>query len=52
MDKDGDNKSHYKGGFSQGKMEGFGIFSWKDGSRYEGEYVNNLKHGKGKYINT
>ena len=31
-------------------MEGRGIFTWKDGSRYEGDYKNNRKHGKGKYL--
>lgn len=30
-------------------MEGHGVFTWRDGSRYDGEYRNNKKHGKGKY---
>lgn len=29
--------------------QGFGVQEWADGSRYEGEFVNGLKHGKGKY---
>jgi len=28
-------------------MNGKGIFVWKDGRRYEGEYRNDLKHGEG-----
>uniref|UniRef100_A0A8C6V3J1 Ankyrin repeat and MYND domain containing 1 n=1 Tax=Neogobius melanostomus TaxID=47308 RepID=A0A8C6V3J1_9GOBI len=26
-----------------------GVQDWSDGSRYEGEFVNGLKHGRGKY---
>lgn len=28
---------------------GFGVQEWDDGSIYEGEFMNGLKHGKGKY---
>ena len=28
-------------------MEGKGIFIWKDGKRYEGEYKKGSKHGFG-----
>ena len=28
-------------------MHGKGVFTWKDGRKYEGEYVNDLKNGKG-----
>ena len=28
-------------------MHGKGVFTWKDGRRYEGEYRNDLKHGQG-----
>lgn len=31
-------------------MHGFGVYTWKDGRRYEGEYLNDKKHGFGKYI--
>ncbi len=31
-------------------MDGRGIFKWKDGSIYEGDYKDNKKHGFGKYI--
>ena len=30
-------------------MNGTGIMVWEDGSRYEGYWFNNLRHGKGKY---
>ena len=31
-------------------MDGKGIFKFKDGSVYDGEYKNNKKHGAGQYI--
>lgn len=31
-------------------MEGKGVFKFKNGSVYDGEYKNNRKHGAGKYI--
>lgn len=30
-------------------MHGKGIYTWKDGRRYEGEYLNDKKHGYGIY---
>jgi hypothetical protein len=30
-------------------MHGFGVYTWKDGRRYEGFYVMNKKHGQGTY---
>jgi hypothetical protein len=30
--------------------EGFGIYTYSDGSRYEGEWSNGLQHGKGKIV--
>lgn len=30
------------------KKIGSGIFIWPDGSKYDGDYVNNLRHGKGR----
>lgn len=26
-----------------------GVFTWKDGRRYEGEYLDDLKHGYGEF---
>ncbi|XP_076577750.1 ankyrin repeat and MYND domain-containing protein 1 isoform X2 [Chaetodon auriga] len=31
------------------KRQGLGVQEWPDGSRYEGEFVDGLKHGRGKY---
>lgn len=31
------------------KRQGLGVQEWEDGSTYEGEFLNGLKHGKGKY---
>lgn len=30
-------------------MHGYGVYKWKDGRRYEGEYYMDKKHGQGKY---
>ena len=30
------------------KKIGSGVFIWPDGSKYDGDYVNNLRHGKGE----
>ena len=29
-------------------MKGRGIFSWPDGRSYEGDFVNNHRHGQGR----
>ena len=31
-------------------MEGFGIYIWNDGRKYEGQYKDDKKHGYGLYI--
>lgn len=30
-------------------MHGKGIFTWRDGRKYEGEYVDDKKEGKGVF---
>ncbi len=30
-------------------MHGKGVYEWKDGRKYEGEYQNDKKHGFGCY---
>lgn len=30
-------------------MHGFGVYTWKDGRRYEGQYYLDKKHGFGRY---
>lgn len=31
-------------------MDGKGVFKFKNGAVYDGEYKNNRKHGAGKYF--
>lgn len=30
-------------------MHGYGVYTWKDGRKYEGEYKNDKKDGHGVY---
>jgi len=30
-------------------MEGYGTFTWPDGRRYEGQYADDKKEGKGVF---
>ena len=39
----------YAGGFHEGKKHGRGIKTWSWGDRYEGEFVDDYKHGWGTY---
>jgi hypothetical protein len=31
-------------------MEGYGIFTWTDGRRYEGQYIDDEKEGNGTFF--
>lgn len=33
----------------EGKKHGFGVFKWKDGNSYEGNFHKGEINGKGKY---
>lgn len=46
------NGGEYKGNFHKGKFNGHGVFKWKNGSSYEGEWFNEKKHGKGRRLTT
>ena len=35
-----DDKVTYDGQFANDKKEGYGIFDWSDGRRYEGNWMN------------
>jgi hypothetical protein len=37
----------YQGNFVDGMYQGFGVFDWDNGNRYEGEWKMNLMDGKG-----
>jgi hypothetical protein len=39
----------YVGALHRGLRHGHGIYSWPDGDRYEGYYVNDWAHGRGIY---
>ena len=39
------NLNLIKGGLVANRRHGFGIYKWKDGTIYEGEYVNDLREG-------
>ena len=43
------NLQIYEGEWLENKMHNRGIYSWKDGRKYEGEYQQDLKHGFGVY---
>ncbi len=40
---------HYVGAVSDGKANGYGVAVFDTGGRYEGEWVNNLRQGKGAF---
>jgi len=40
---------HYVGNVENSKANGYGIAILETGSRYEGEWKDNLRHGKGKF---
>lgn len=42
------NGDAYEGEFLYGKRQGKGVYFWKDGSRYEGNFENDKMSGKGK----
>ena len=46
--KNGEPKGIYVGSFSQGKFHGKGIYTFANGSKYDGEYKYDKKHGLGK----
>lgn len=39
----------YEGDYSQGKIHGFGVIKFPDQRRFEGQFRDNKKNGKGKY---
>ena len=42
------DESKFEGFFTEGEKK-YGKYEWKNGSKYEGEFKNNIFHGKGKY---
>jgi hypothetical protein len=39
----------YKGEFIDGSFNGFGILEYTTGEKYEGEFLNSRRHGRGKF---
>jgi len=31
-------------------MDGYGVYTWRDGRKYEGQYSKDRKHGFGTYL--
>lgn len=46
--KNGKPNGTYVGGYSEGRMHGKGVYAWKDGSKYDGEWKDDKRHGLGK----
>jgi hypothetical protein len=42
-------KSEYSGDTRRGKRDGYGIYKYPNGDMYQGEWLENQPHGKGKY---
>ena len=40
----------YNGHFRNGKFEGRGLYRWNDGSFYDGEYLNGVRNGYGRFV--
>jgi hypothetical protein len=40
----------YVGEYQFDKKHGFGIYTWADGRKYAGEWVNSKRNGRGKII--
>lgn len=43
--------AQFQGKVVNHKRIGHGTFVWPNGSKYEGEFMDNLRHGKGKFEN-
>ncbi len=41
-----ENGDIYEGNFKEDRFDGFGIYTCKNGSKYEGEWTNGKKVGK------
>ena len=41
----------YKGFWLNGKRNGYGIEKFINGNSYNGEFLDDKKHGNGKYVN-
>ena len=44
------NGDRYEGEFSDGLMNGWGIYYYRNGDKYEGGFQNDMKKGKGTFV--
>ncbi|MBQ7226600.1 MAG: AAA family ATPase [Clostridia bacterium] len=47
--KSGNGNDTYKGGYLNGKIDGFGVYNWVEGDRYEGMWKSGERTGLGIY---
>ena len=47
---DGKCESYFDGEWDRGNRSGLGVHKYKSGNIYEGQWLNNMRHGKGKNI--
>eukprot|EP00092_Neocalanus_flemingeri_P012921 GFUD01013920.1.p2 GENE.GFUD01013920.1~~GFUD01013920.1.p2 ORF type:complete len:203 (+),score=71.69 GFUD01013920.1:103-711(+) len=47
---DDDGRLCYDGEWKNKAAAGYGVMKWQNGDRYEGDWVEGLRQGKGKYI--
>jgi len=47
---DDDGRLAYDGEWKNKSAHGYGVMKWQNGDRYEGDWAEGLRHGKGKYI--
>jgi hypothetical protein len=45
-----DTGAIYEGDWQRDKQEGFGRETWPDGTEYTGNFLNGMKHGRGRLI--
>lgn len=43
---------YFEGIFENNRKKGYGVFTWNNGSRYEGEYKDDLRNGFGEFFGT
>ncbi len=50
VEKEYQSGASYKGAVQSNKRSGKGVFTWPNGSVYDGEFVENMRHGKGESV--
>lgn len=46
------NQDSYQGMSQYGRMNGYGVYTWKNGQKYEGYWLNDKMNGQGKITKT